>query len=74
MAVEKRKISTMTYAFLIIGLLIGVAIGFSIGYFTNQSRTPESKSLLSKASSGKPFAVGAAGTLTYAFGSRADRL
>ena len=38
MAVEKRKISTMTYAFLIIGLLIGVAIGFSIGYFTNQSK------------------------------------
>ncbi len=81
MAVEKRKISTMTYSFLIIGLLIGVAIGFSIGYFTDQSQinslntkvanlqTSETSSLVSLASSGKPFAVGAAGTLTYAFGS-----
>ena len=81
MTVEKRKLSNMTYAFLIIGLLIGVAIGFSIGYFTNQSQisslntkvanlqTSESNSLVSLASNGKPFAVGAAGTLTYAFGS-----
>jgi molybdate/tungstate transport system substrate-binding protein len=81
MAVEKRKLSTMTYAFLIIGLLIGVALGFSIGYFTNQSQisslntkvanlqTSELSSLVNLASSGKPFAVGAAGTLTYAFGS-----
>ena len=81
MAAEKRKISTMTYAFLIIGLLIGVAIGFSIGYFTDQSQisslnkkvsnlqASETSSLVSLASSGKPFAVGAAGTLTYAFGS-----
>ena len=81
MTVEKRKLSTMTYAFLIIGLLIGVAIGFSIGYFTDQSQisslntkvanlqTSETNSLVSLASSGKPFAVGAAGTLTYAFGS-----
>ena len=81
MAVEKRKLSTMTYAFLIIGLLIGVALGFSVGYFTNQSQinslntkvanlqTSETNSLVSLASNGKPFAVGAAGTLTYAFGS-----
>ena len=81
MAVEKRKLSNMTYAFLIIGLLIGVALGFTIGYFTDQSQisslntkvsnlqTSETNSLVSLASSGKPFAVGAAGTLTYAFGS-----
>src|SRR5208283_693449 len=81
MAVEKRKLSNMTYAFLIIGLLIGVALGFSVGYFTYQSQTSslntkvanlqtsETSSLDSLASSGKPFAVGAAGTLTYAFGS-----
>ena len=80
MAVEKRKLSTMTYAFLIIGLLIGVAIGISVGYFTYSSQisslnskvanlqTSETSSLVSLASSGKPFAVGAAGTLTYAFG------
>jgi molybdate/tungstate transport system substrate-binding protein len=81
MTAEKRKLSNMTYAFLIIGLLIGVALGFSIGYFTNQSQinslntkvanlqTSETNSLISLASNGKPFAVGAAGTLTYAFGS-----
>ena len=81
MTAEKRKIGTMTYAFLIIGLLIGVVIGFSVGYFTDQSQinslntkvanlqTSETSSLVSLASSGKPFAVGAAGTLTYAFGS-----
>jgi len=81
MAVEKRKLSTMTYAFLIIGLLIGVVIGISVGYFTYSSQisslnskvanlqASETSSLVSLASSGKPFAVGAAGTLTYAFGS-----
>ena len=81
MTAEKRKLSTMTYAFLIIGLLIGFVIGISIGYFTYQSQisslntkvsnlqTSELSSLVNLASIGKPFAVGAAGTLTYAFGS-----
>ncbi|MGA2523880.1 MAG: substrate-binding domain-containing protein [Candidatus Bathyarchaeia archaeon] len=80
MTVEKRELSTMMYAFLVIGLLIGVALGFSVGYLTNQSQisslnkkvsnlqTSETSSLVSLASNGKPFAVGAAGTLTYAFG------
>ena len=81
MTAEKSKRSNMIYAFLIIGILIGSALGFSIGYFTYQSQisslntkvanlqTSETNSLVSLASNGKPFAVGAAGTLTYAFGS-----
>jgi molybdate/tungstate transport system substrate-binding protein len=69
------------YAFLIIGILIGSALGFGLGYFTYQSQinslnskvanlqTSFSNSLVNLASNGKPFAVGAAGTLTFAFGS-----
>ncbi len=81
MTAEKRKLSNMTYAFLIIALLIGVAVGFSVGYFTNQSQiswlnkkvanlqTSLSSSLVNLASNSPPFAIGAAGTLQYAWGS-----
>ena len=81
MTVEKRGLSTMTYALIIIGVLIGGIIGFGLGYATYQSQinslnskvtnleTSFSNSLVTLASNSPPFAVGAAGTLTYAFGS-----
>jgi molybdate/tungstate transport system substrate-binding protein len=81
MAIEKRNRNNMTYAFIIIGLLIGVAMGFSVGYFADQSQisslntkvanlqTSFSNSLVNLASNSPPFAVGAAGTLQYAWGS-----
>jgi molybdate/tungstate transport system substrate-binding protein len=71
----------MTYALIIIGVLIGGIIGFGLGYATYQSQinslnskvtnleTSFSNSLVTLASNSPPFAVGAAGTLTYAFGS-----
>jgi molybdate/tungstate transport system substrate-binding protein len=81
MTSEKPKRSTMVYAFLVIGIVIGAFIGFGLGYLTYQSQinslntkvtnlqTSLQNSLVGLASNSKPFAVGAAGTLTYAFGS-----
>ena len=81
MAVEKRKLSTMAYSLIIIGILLGGAVGFALGYFTYSSQinslnskvtnlqTSFQNSLVTLASNSPPFAVGAAGTLKYAFGS-----
>jgi molybdate/tungstate transport system substrate-binding protein len=71
----------MTYSLIIIGLLIGVVVGFGSGYLTYSSQinslnskvsnleTSFQNSLVTLASNSPPFAVGAAGTLKYAFGS-----
>ncbi len=83
MKVEKRNRSTMVYSFIIIGLIIGAVIGFGLGYLTYEpqisslnsqvtsfnSAADLQNSLITTASNSPPFAVGAAGTLSYAFGS-----
>jgi molybdate/tungstate transport system substrate-binding protein len=81
---ENRNRSTIAYSFIIIGILIGAAIGFGVGYLTYvpQINSLNSKvtnlqisyndSLITLASNSPPFAIGAAGTLKYAFGSVLD--
>ena len=79
---EKRNLSTMAYALIIIGILVGAAIGFGLGYLAYVPRinslNSEVNSLDAEVSlqnslvtlaSNSPFVVGAAGTLKYAFGS-----
>jgi len=71
----------MVYALFIIGVLIGGLVGFGLAYFDYSSQinslnskvanlqTSFQNSLVTLASNSPPFAVGAAGTLKYAFGS-----
>jgi molybdate/tungstate transport system substrate-binding protein len=78
---EKSNRSTKVYSFLIIGIIIGCAIGFGVGYLTYTSQinslnskitnlqTSFNNSLITLASNSPPFAIGAAGTLKYAFSS-----
>jgi len=75
MKAEKQTLSTKVYALIVIGVLVGAAIGFGLGaaVYVPQINSLNSKvklqSSLVTLASNSPFAVGAAGTLTYAFGS-----
>jgi|GEM_PF-316735 len=81
MTVEKRNRSTMAYSFIIVGIIIGCAIGFGVGYLTyvpqinslnskvTNLQTSFNNSIITIASNSPPFAIGAAGTLKFAFGS-----
>jgi molybdate/tungstate transport system substrate-binding protein len=57
MTAPKRTLGIKAYALIVIGILVGAGTGFGIGYSIYEPQIS------------RPFAVGAAGTLTYAFGS-----
>jgi len=66
---ERAHGRRMSIVWLIIGLLIGALFGSLLTYYYVPSKTSTSTSSIYASASSTPFSIGAAGTLTYAWGT-----